>query len=72
MNVKRAGSAKDAAEAAARPLISREAFAKISEVEGIHLSGEAMSLFEEFDRLRLTPEERRRAIIGRFKRDAAE
>jgi hypothetical protein len=41
-------------------------------VEGIRLSGEAKRAFDEFDRRRLTPEERRRAIIARFKRDAAE
>jgi hypothetical protein len=52
--------------------ISREAFAKISEVEGLRLTDEAKRAFAEFDRQGLTPEERRRAIVSRFKRDAAE
>jgi hypothetical protein len=49
-------------------IIGREAFAKISEVEGIRLSDEARAMFAEFDRLKLSPEERRRAIIDRSKR----
>jgi hypothetical protein len=55
-----------------RPLVTREAFAKISEIEGIHLSDEAREMFAEFDRQGLSPEERRRAIVARFKREAAE
>jgi len=56
----------------ARPLMAREAFAKISEVEGIRLSDEAKRTFEDFDRRKLSAEERRRAIIGKFRREAAE
>lgn len=52
--------------------IGREAFAKISEVEGVRLSEEAKEAFAEFDRRKLSPDERRRAIIARFKREAAE
>jgi hypothetical protein len=47
-------------------IIGREAFAKISEVDGIRLSDEARVKFAEFDRLKLSHEERRRAIIDRF------
>ena len=52
--------------------MSREAFAKIGEVEGIALSKEAKETFADFDRRKLPAEERRREIIGRFKREAAE
>jgi len=52
--------------------IGRAAFAKISEVEGICLGEEAKAMFAEFDRLELSPEQRRQAIIDRFKPDAAE
>ena len=59
-------------EKAVSVIIGRDAFAKISAVEGIHLTDEAREAFAEFDRRKLTPEERRRAIIARFKREAAE
>ena len=49
-------------------IIGRAAFAKIGAVEGIHLSEEAQRMFAEFDRQKLSPEERRRTIIARFKR----
>ena len=56
-----------------KPLtIGRDAFAKISAVEGIKLDKEAREAFADFDRRKLSPEERRRAIVARFKRDAAE
>jgi hypothetical protein len=55
-----------------RPLIGRRQFAKISEVEGIHLSHDAKRMFDEFDRQKLSAEERRRRIIERFRPDAAE
>jgi hypothetical protein len=55
-----------------RPLITRDAFAKISEVEDIRLSDEGREIFAEFDRRGLSAEERRRSIIARFKREAAE
>ena len=48
-------------------IVGREAFAKISEAEGIRLSDEAKAMFAEFDRLKLTAEERRKAIVERFK-----
>ena len=59
-------------EGAARPLVTREAFEKISAVEGMKLSEEAKRAFAAFDEKKLTPEERRRAIVARFKREAAE
>lgn len=55
-----------------RLVIGRDAFAKISEVEGIRLTDDEKAMFEEFDRKKLSPEERRRAIIARFKRGAAD
>ena len=53
-------------------VIGREAFAKISEVEGIRLDDDAKAMFADFDRRKLSAEERRRAIVSRFKREAAE
>ena len=55
-----------------KPLIGREQFAKISEVEGIRLNEEARRMFADFDRRKLSPEERRREIVERFRREAAE
>lgn len=54
------------------PALTRSAFAKISEVEGIRLSADAIETFADFDRRRLSAEARRRAIIGKFRREAAE
>jgi len=48
--------------------LTRAEFAKISEVEGLRLSDEMKEAFADFDRLKLTPEQRRQAIIDRFKR----
>jgi hypothetical protein len=50
-----------------RPVLDRETFAKISEVEGIRLTDDMREAMAEFDRQGLSPAERRRAIIGRFK-----
>ena len=58
---------KRRADAKGAFVIGRAAFAKISEVEGIKLSDEARVMFAEFDRLKLSHEERRRIIIARFK-----
>jgi hypothetical protein len=63
------GSQEEPAETDDRRL-GRQAFVKISEVEGIRLSKEAEQAFAEFDAQGLSHEERRRAIIGRFKRPA--
>jgi hypothetical protein len=46
----------------------REAFASISAVDGIVLDEEAKEAFADFDRRKLTPEERRWEIVARFKR----
>jgi predicted XRE-type DNA-binding protein len=51
------------------PRLTREEFARISEVEGLRLSDEMTEAFADFDRRNLTAEERRQAIIARFKRD---
>jgi hypothetical protein len=60
----------DISRGARRPekaILNREQFAKISEAEGIRLTAAAREAFAEFDRRGLSPAERRRAIIGRFK-----
>jgi type II restriction/modification system DNA methylase subunit YeeA len=50
--------------------LTREEFAKISEVEGLRLSDPMKQAFAEFDRRGLSPKERRQAIIDRFKQTA--
>jgi hypothetical protein len=52
--------------------MAREALARIREVEGTRSSEEGSRAFEAFDRRGLSPEERRRAMLARFRRDAAE
>ena len=49
-------------------VIGREAFGRISAVEGIELSEAAKNAFAEFERQDLPHEERRSAIIRRFNR----
>jgi hypothetical protein len=51
-------------------VIGRERFEKISAVEGIRLSDEMKQTFAEFDRRGLTPAQRRRAILQKFKSPA--
>jgi hypothetical protein len=46
--------------------LGRAAFQKISEIEGLALSAEELQEFEEFDRQKLSPEERRRIFIARY------
>jgi type II restriction/modification system DNA methylase subunit YeeA len=81
LNLSRAGASSAAARDdddgdASEPLppqrtrLSREEFAKISDVEGLRLSDDMQGVFEEFDRRKLSAEERRQAIIDRFKRAA--
>lgn len=48
--------------------LGRQAFAKISEIEGIGMSPAMEAMFQEFDRKGLSPEERRRAIARKFRR----
>jgi translation elongation factor EF-Tu-like GTPase len=50
--------------------IGRTAFAKISAVEGIALTEEARQRTTDFERRRLSPEERRREIIKAHRRKA--
>jgi hypothetical protein len=45
-------------------ILGRERFAKISAIEGIELSPAAKKRAAEFDRLRLSPEERIRRIVA--------
>jgi type II restriction/modification system DNA methylase subunit YeeA len=52
------------------PRVTRAEFAKISEVEGLRLSDEMKKDFADFDSRDLSPEERRQAIIDRFKQSA--
>lgn len=49
------------------PRLTRDEFAKISEVEGLRLSDTMRQAFADFDRRALPHEERRRLIIDRFK-----
>jgi hypothetical protein len=68
---KRKSLGRDRAKSASpsRPvIIGRKSFAKISEVEGIRLTGDMKKMMAEFDRKRLPNDARRRAIIGKFKR----
>ena len=62
-----AQTSKDAASAE-QPIVGRKQFAKISEVEGIRLTDDMKRTLADFDRRGLLPEERRQAIIERFKR----
>lgn len=49
-------------------VLGRARFEKISEVEGIKTSAEMKRMFEEFDRLGLSHEERRAAILQKHKK----
>lgn len=49
-----------------RVTLGRKSFAKISAVEGIHLSTEMKQDFLEFDRKGLSPDDRRRAISKKY------
>jgi hypothetical protein len=46
------------------------AFAKISAVEGVHISKTVKDEFRKFDRKGLSPDERRRAISNKFSKPA--
>jgi type II restriction/modification system DNA methylase subunit YeeA len=61
---------EDAPEQIKAPRLTREEFARISEVEGLRLSDPMKQAFADFDRRGLSPEERRQAIIDRFKQTA--
>lgn len=60
----------DTPEQIKAPRLTREEFAKISEVEGLRLSDPMKQAFADFDRRGLSSEERRQAIIDRFKQTA--
>jgi hypothetical protein len=47
-------------------VLGREAFAAISAIEGLKVPPEMDELFREFDRLGLSPEERRAALIKKY------
>jgi hypothetical protein len=47
-------------------IIGLESFAKISAVEGLHLSAEMKRRFREFDREGLSAEARRQRIIAKY------
>lgn len=47
-------------------IIGRKGFAKISAVDGIHLTATMADDFREFDQKGLSPEERRKAIAGKY------
>jgi hypothetical protein len=49
-------------------VLGRKTWTKISAVEGIELSKEAKAMFAEFDRLGLSPAERREQIIKKYSR----
>lgn len=47
--------------------LGRQAFVKISEIEGIRMSPAMEAMFQEFDRKGLSQEERRREIARKFR-----
>jgi len=51
---------------AARFVLGRERFARISAVEGVELSEDMRAMLDRFDREGFSAEERRRAILRRF------
>jgi hypothetical protein len=56
---------------ARRLTVGRDVFAKISAVEGLFLSSEMKGDFTDFDRKKLSPEERRRAIVAKYARTSS-
>lgn len=48
-------------------VIGRSSFGKISAVEGISPTAEALARAREFDRAGLSPEERRKAIVEAYR-----
>jgi len=51
-------------------VLGRARFEKISAVEGRVTSDESRRMFEEFERLGLTPEQRRKAIFEKYAKKA--
>ena len=58
------------APAIKRFVLGRDSFARISAVEGIHLTREMKRDLREFDRKGLSATERRRAIVNKYGRKA--
>jgi hypothetical protein len=48
--------------------VGRKTFEKISAVEGINLTDDMKKTLADFDRRKLSPDARRRAIFNKFKR----
>jgi hypothetical protein len=46
--------------------IGRARFAKISAIEGVHLTAEMDQVLDEFEREELSPAERRRVIAAKY------
>lgn len=53
-------------KAQSRVTIGLQGFARISAVEGLHLTDEMLADFKEFDRQGLAPAERRKAIARKY------
>lgn len=49
-------------------VLGRDRFERISEIEGVVTSQTSRLMFAEFDRLGLTPEQRRKAILEKHTR----
>jgi len=63
---RKSGSARRVTGNSAAFAIGLADFAKITAVEGLHLSAEVKRMFREFDRQGLSAEERRRRIIAKY------
>jgi hypothetical protein len=68
---RKSGSARRVTGKSAAFTIGLADFAKISAVEGLHLSAEMKRMFREFDRQNLSAEERRRRIIAKYGKQRA-
>jgi hypothetical protein len=63
------GSPSDRSRSAAGSVtLGRELFAEISAVEGIVLTKAMTARVKQFDRKGMSPEQRRRAIIGAYRK----
>lgn len=62
--MKRRGASSAPRRTAKGPTLGRDRFAKISAVEGVELSRDALRRAAEFDRKRLSPEQRIREIVA--------
>ena len=69
-SARKAASDSKMAPATTHFVLGRDSFARISAVEGIHLTREMKRDLREFDRKRLSAAERRRAIVNKYGRKA--